>query len=304
VVRVREEQFFAEKRIPKNRVTTEYAASSGGIDRSLAEGVECHPEGKSWGTSSSKYLMAGFPLKIAVAVLCLGAVGVQAQMRPVTPGSRTSPARTAAASAPSGTPNAPAVVQQSQRGAAAAPAGPTVPPVVTYRDGLLTVQATNSSLSSVVKAIRNKTGIEFEGMEGISEQVALSLGPAPAAEVLSAIFSGPKYDLVAIGRPDSPSIVQRVIVTVKSKGGAADAPPQPRPAGQDADDDDTPDEQVNSGDVQEAPPQPAPTPQPAPQAQQQPKSPEQLLQELQDMQKQKAVDPNNPSTAPRKQPQF
>jgi hypothetical protein len=179
--------------------------------------------------------------------------------------------------------------------------------VVTYRDGLLTVQATNSTLSSVVKAIRNKTGIEFEGMEGISEQVALSLGPAPAGEVLSAIFSGPKYDLVAIGRPDSPGIVQRVIVTVKSKGGAADAPQPPRPAGQDADDDDTPDEQVNSGDVQEAPPQPQPTPAPqqVPQAQQQqPKSPEQLLQELQDMQKQKAVDPNNPSTAPRKQPQL
>jgi hypothetical protein len=249
--------------------------------------------------------MAGFPLKIAVALLCLGVVGAQAQVRPVTPGSRTSPARTAAASMPPGTPSAPANVAQSQRSAAPAPAGPTVPPVVTYRDGLLTVQAANSSLSSVVKAIRNKTGIEFEGMEGISEQVALSLGPAPAGEVLTAIFSGPKYDLVAIGRPDSPGIVQRVIVTVKSKGGAtADAPPQPRPAGQDADDDDTPDEQVNSGEVQEAPPQAAPPPQQVPQAQQQPKSPEQLLQELQDMQKQKAVDPNNPSTAPRKQPQF
>ncbi len=117
---------------------------------------------------------------------------------------------------------------------------PAAPPVVTYRDGLLTVQATNSSLSSVVTAIRNKTGIEFEGMENVSERVALSLGPAPEGEVLSALFSGPKYDFVAIGRPDSPGIVQRVIVTLKNKGGdGTQAQQQPRPAGQDADADRT-----------------------------------------------------------------
>jgi hypothetical protein len=169
------------------------------------------------------------------------------------------------------------------------------------------VQATNSSLSSVITAIRNKTGIEFEGMENVSERVVLALGPAPAGEVLSAIFAGPKYDFVAIGRPDSPGIVQRVIVTMKSKGGA-EAPQPARTAGQDADDEDTPDEQVNSGnDPQDTPAQPPPTAaQQPPQGQQQPKSPEQLLQELQEMQKQKAPpDDQNPNQAPRKQqPQF
>jgi hypothetical protein len=183
--------------------------------------------------------------------------------------------------------------------------------VVTYRDGLLTVQALNSNLGSVVTAIRNKTGIEFEGAENITERVAISLGPAPEGDVLAAIFSGSNYDFVALGRPDSPSIVQRVILTVKNKTGApAQAQAQPRQAQQgEGDEEETPEEQPNSGDPQDTPVQPPQIPQQQPppqtenQPQQQPKSPEQLLQELQQMQNQKAPpDPQNPSTAPRKMP--
>jgi len=199
--------------------------------------------------------------------------------------------------------------QQPVSRPADSPMGPAVPPVVTYRDGLLTVQALNSNLSSVVTAIRNKTGIEFEGAENISERVAISLGPAPEGDVLSAIFSGSKYDFVALGRPDSPSIVQRVILTVKNKPGApAEAQAQARPAQQgEGEEEEVPEEQPNGGDPQDTPVQAPPVPQqPPPQAEnqpQQPKSPEQLLQELQQMQNQKAPpDPQNPSTAPRKMP--
>lgn len=195
--------------------------------------------------------------------------------------------------------------------------GPAVPPVVTFRDGLLTVQAMNSNLSSVVTAIRNKTGIEFEGAENVAERVAISLGPAPEGDVLSAIFSGSNYDFVALGRPDNPSIVQRVILTLKSKpGGATEAQGQARPRPQipEGDEEETPDEQVNNGggdpqDTAVQPPQvpqqqPPPQAEPQPQQQnQQPKTPEQLLQELQQMQNQKAPPDNqNPSQAPRKQP--
>ncbi len=186
---------------------------------------------------------------------------------------------------------------------------PLVPPVITYRDGLLTVQALNSNLGSVVKAIRSKTGIEFEGAENISETVAISLGPAPAGDVLAAIFTGSKYDFVALGRPDSPSIVQRVILSPKNKAGApAEAQAQARPAPQgEGEEEEVPDEQPNAGgDPQDTPVQPPPVPQQPPQPEnqaQQPKSPEQLLQELQQMQNQKAPpDPQNPTTAPRKMP--
>ena len=247
---------------------------------------------------------------------------LQAQtMRPVMPGQRpTPPANVASqgtqpptqpqsgAPAPAGAAGQPPqpvgqpVVQPS-------PVGPAVAPIVTFKDGLLTVQALNSNLSSVVTAIRNKTGIEFEGAENISERVAISMGPAPEGDVLAAIFAGSKYDFLAIGRPDSPNIVQRVILTVKNQPGTAgEAPAQPAPAAQ-SEEEEVPDEQINAGEPQDTPVQPVPVPQAQPPQTQtppnQPKSPEQLLQELQEMRRQKGSpeDPtNNPNPAPRKMP--
>jgi hypothetical protein len=190
---------------------------------------------------------------------------------------------------------------------------PSTPPLVTYREGLLTVQAANSSLNSVLTAIRSKTGIEFEGQENVSDRVALSLGPAPAGEVLSAIFSGSKFGFVAIGRPDNPAIVQRVILTPKTQPGAvAAAQPQPRQNnGQEGEEnpDEAPDETPsvnNGGDPQDIPAQP-PVTQPQNQPPQGPKSPEQLLQELQEMRKQQQMQqegnpPPNPGQVPRKMP--
>ncbi|MCU1221692.1 MAG: hypothetical protein JWN42_2889 [Candidatus Angelobacter sp.] len=213
--------------------------------------------------------------------------------------------------AASGTPT-PAVGVPSQPAQPAmqpGPSGPPVAPVVTFRDGLLTVQALNSNLSSVVTAIRNKAGIEFEGAENANERVAISIGPAPEGDVLAAIFAGSKYDFLAVGRADSPAIVQRVILTVKNKPGTvAAAPAQPAPANQ-GEEEEVPEEQVNNGDPQDTQVQPVPVPQQPAQAEtppnQQPKSPEQLLQELQQMRRDKGSpeDPtNNPNPAPRKQP--
>jgi hypothetical protein len=249
----------------------------------------------------------------------IGAVTlVQAQtMRPTVPVQRPNPPGSLAPHMPQPASAAPAAPAPASATAQSTPptvqpnlVGPPVAPVVTYRDGLLSVQALNSNLSSVVTAIRNKTGIEFEGAEGISERVAIALGPAPEGDVLAAIFAGSKYDFLAIGRPDSPSIVQKVILTVKNKPGApgeTQAQQQP-PAANQGEEEEVPEEQPNPGDPQDTAAQP-PVPQPPPQAEtppnQQPKTPEQLLQELQEMRRQKGSpeDPtNNPNPAPRKIP--
>jgi len=261
--------------------------------------------------------MARFSSIIYGIFVLTGAITVlQAQtMRPGVPVQRPNPPAALAPQLPpqsansAPTPSAP-IGQPAQPIAQPIPSGPPVAPVVTYRDGLLSVQALNSSLSSVVTAIRNKTGIEFEGAEGISERVAIALGPAPEGDVLAAIFAGSKYDFLAIGRPDSPSIVQKVILTVKNKPGApgeAQAQQQP-PAANQGEEEEVPEEQPNPGDPQDTAAQP-PVPQPPPQAEtppnQQPKTPEQLLQELQEMRRQKGSpeDPtNNPNPAPRKMP--
>ncbi len=192
------------------------------------------------------------------------------------------PQATPQVTAPQATPPANAVQQRNQQQPPATrapdppPTTPAVPPVVSYRDGLLSVQAVNSNLSSVLTAIRNKTGIEFEGSENVADRVALSLGPAPAGEVLAAIFAGSRYDCNGEG-----------------------------------DEEETPDEQVNGGgDPQDIAVQPPQVPQQGPQEaqpqpqNQQPKTPEQLLQELQEMRRQKGSPPGDPNAppVPQKQP--
>ncbi len=146
--------------------------------------------------------------------------------------------------------------------------GPPVAPVVTYRDGLLSVQALNSNLSSVVTAIRNKTGIEFEGAEGISERVAIALGPAPEGDVLAAIFAGSKYDFLAIGRADSPSDCAKGHSDGEEQARRARAEAQAQqqpPAANQGEEEEVPEEQPNAGEPQDTPVQP-PVPQPPPQA--------------------------------------
>jgi hypothetical protein len=197
-----------------------------------------------------------------------------------------------------------------------------VAPQVTFRDGLLTVQTTNSTLGGVLAAIRNKTGIQFEGLEGgLSERVALSLGPAPEGEVLSAILSGTRYDYVAIDRPDSPGIVQRVILTARAGSSPPGEANRPAASGssneadeEEAEDNDpeglkapqdTPNrpplvqaqqpQPQNNPQVQN--PQPGTSPDPQPGQQSNP-TPEELLKKLQEMRQPQ----NQANPAPIKQP--
>src|SRR5260370_18633660 len=84
----------------------------------------------------------------------------------------------------------------------------------------------NTTLASLLTAIRNKTGIHFEGLEGgANERVAVSMGPAPEGEVLAAILGGSRFDYLVLDRPDSPGTVQRVLLT--PRGGSSTAPGTP-----------------------------------------------------------------------------
>src|SRR5437016_4727336 len=97
-------------------------------------------------------------------------------LSPPAPAADTSQPMPAPAPTPFNPPSvgisAPNVPNPTAQSAALPPTvGPTVLPVVTYRDGLLTVQALNSTLGSVLSAIRNKTGIEFEGGDSARDLV-------------------------------------------------------------------------------------------------------------------------------------
>lgn len=167
---------------------------------------------------------------------------------------------------------------------------PPTPPEVTYSNGLLTVQAMNSTLGGLLLAIHNKTGIQFEGWEAAAnERVVVSMGPAPEGEVLAAILGGSKFDYVVLDRPDSPGTVQRVLLTPRTGVPATAAGAQsarPANAQGEAVDEDALDEQA-AGDPE---PQDTPARPPLSQVQLQqaqpnptPKTPEQLMEELKQM---------------------
>src|SRR6185312_12144178 len=179
---------------------------------------------------------------------------------------------------------------------------PPVPPQVTYKNGMLTVNALNSTMSSLLSAICSKTGIEFEGAENSSERVAINMGPAPEGEVLTGIFSGSSFDYVVLDRADSPGTVQRVILTPRGKPGATIAgPPQGQQPnaqqqadeenGDDADNQDQPDPQDTANQPPQVNQPPINQNQPETGG---PKTPEQLLQELKQMQQQQQQQQGQP----------
>src|SRR5215469_11853949 len=188
---------------------------------------------------------------------------------------------------------------------------PPTPPQVTYRDGQLTVQALNSTLGSVLIAIRNKTGMQFEGLDAASERVVVAMGPAPEGEVLAAILSGSHFDFIAIDRPDSPGIVQRVILTPRA-GGSAPAVAAAAGSGSGEEEevaDDDPDNLRAPEDTPARPPlmQAQPIPPANPQPQPNPgtttiPTPEQLKEQIQQIE-QRRQQTQQPPGSPQKVPQ-
>jgi len=241
------------------------------------------------------------------------------QVKPTAPTATTTRGSHSAKPAPAPSPAPTPVPSPTPMEAMKPSEMPPVPPQVTFRNGLLTVNAVNSTLSSLLAVIRNKTGIEFEGAElAGQDRVAVAIGPASEGEVLAHILSGSSLDYVVMGRPDSPAIVQKVLLSRRTRPGAgptvANGQPTPHPNGQQEGDEEAPDENAVDPDqpqdtAVQAPPvqqQPEGQQQQQPDQQQQqtgqPKTPEQLLQELKEMQQRQSGQTPDPTSAPRKLP--
>jgi len=195
-----------------------------------------------------------------------------------------------------------------------------VAPLVTYQNGQLSIQAQNSTLSSILSAVRTSTGARVEmPADTANDRAAAQLGPGNPRDVLASLLQGSRFDYIVIGSPSDPDALSEIILTPHAGGGsgapgneAANQPSGSRqlvmpriPAGQpeiNNDEDETAAEPepafqppapqpVPPQDATSAPPfgQPglAVTPGVEPGQQQKPpevKTPEQLLKELQRMQ--------------------
>jgi len=93
-----------------------------------------------------------------------------------------------------------------------------VPPVasqavVTYTNGKLTVNAWNTSLGAVLRAISAQTGIVIDFPTGTAgDLIYLREGPGTIREVLANLLNGSGFNYVILGSPDSPDKLTRVVL--------------------------------------------------------------------------------------------
>ncbi len=97
-----------------------------------------------------------------------------------------------------------------------------IAPVVSYRNGQLTISAPNSTLSSILRAVQLQTGAAMDIPSGASsERVATQIGPGLPRDVLNTLLNGSKFDYVILGVAGNPGAIQRVLLTPKQAAGAA-----------------------------------------------------------------------------------
>jgi len=179
---------------------------------------------------------------------------------------------------------------------------------------MLTIEAENSTLADILRAIRKQTGAGVEIPPNATERVVTHLGPGPARDVLASLLNGSHFNYVMLGSPTEPEKVDRIILTSKS-GGTPDTTSAPTPPGQSAnaavptDESEAPGmdiaEQPGDDSAENAAGEESQKPQPG--GQPQVKTPEQLLQELQrqqqQMQQQQGSSPP-PQTTPDRPPKW
>jgi hypothetical protein len=94
------------------------------------------------------------------------------------------------------------------------------PPKVTCRGDQITISADNSTLDSILFAVKGCTGAKIEIPEGASRVRSFEeLGPGPVREVLDQLLSGTQYNYVIQSSEANPAKVETVLMSMRSSDG-------------------------------------------------------------------------------------
>lgn len=104
-----------------------------------------------------------------------------------------------------------------------------VPPQVNFQNNQLTIVAPNSTLADILRAVKKLTGAEID-VPSAPERVVTHLGPGPAREVMADLLNGSRFNYVLLGSPNDQDALSRVVLVAKS--GSQDITPNPNPAEQ------------------------------------------------------------------------
>jgi hypothetical protein len=88
-------------------------------------------------------------------------------------------------------------------------------PKVSYSNGLLSIEADNSTLSDVIFAISEKTGasIDMPFSNGMLDRVTFTMGPAKPRDILATFLEGSSYNYYIV--ENNSGGLQKVILTPK-----------------------------------------------------------------------------------------
>jgi hypothetical protein len=105
---------------------------------------------------------------------------------------------------------------------------------VEFQNGRMTIWADNASLAEVLNAVHRRTGADIPIPPGAEqEQVSISLGPAPARDVMAALLNGSRFNFVLVGDANDPTQLKNVVLTPRGAGVSQPAtytPPPPTEA--------------------------------------------------------------------------
>jgi hypothetical protein len=160
---------------------------------------------------------------------------------------------------------------------------PAKPAQIRLADGKLTVDADNSSLAEILRTVASDGGMQIQGLTR-DQRIFGSYGPGSPRNVLTSLLEGTGYNVLMVGSTHS-GAPEQMVLTVRS-----DAPPSPPMPVQET-------EQIlrpyrnpyrneNQRRMMPPPHPPGPRPGAPPQANGKPKSPAQILQELEQMRQQ------------------
>jgi hypothetical protein len=175
-----------------------------------------------------------------------------------------------------------------------------VAPQVSYQDGQLTIVAPNSTLGDILRGVRKHTSADIEIPPTANERVVTRLGPGPAREVIAELLNGSRFNYVLLGSPDNANLLVRVVLVAKTSdtptapGDKAPSSPDVAKAADapDADPADDAADDTPEPATAEAEQPPAPADQPGA------RTPQQMLQEMQQRQLQGQQQPGQPGLYP------
>lgn len=114
----------------------------------------------------------------------------------------------------------------------AIPPVPQQPSLVTFKNGLLRVNAQNATLAQVLFEVQQQTGADIGVPSGAAqEHIVVDLGPAPPKEVMAALLNGSPYNFIILGSESDAGSLGRVILTPKAPGAADETYIAPQAAG-------------------------------------------------------------------------